>query len=161
MTTLYCCISEIFFQMFTNIFYVLFCVRDPGYGAGGLGDWSRVHVRHAEAAADDHLGGGQGAHPDLPQQPGPGRGRGARRRRRGELPHDGDRVRGLAIIFLLTSKYISSDTRSMTSATMCPTWRGLRRRRRRRTGTSTRRRANYYRSTLTQKNMEYALIDFR
>ena len=48
--------------------------RHPGDGAGGLGDWSRVHIRHPEAAAHHHLGVREASHPDLPQQPGPGPG---------------------------------------------------------------------------------------
>ena len=35
---------------------------DPGDAAGGLGDWSRVHLRHQEAAAHDHFRRGQGPH---------------------------------------------------------------------------------------------------
>lgn len=38
---------------------------------GRLGDRSRVHVRDAEAAADDHVGLGQEAHTDVPQLAGP------------------------------------------------------------------------------------------
>ena len=33
----------------------------------GFGDRPRVHVRDAEAAADDHERGGQGADPDVPE----------------------------------------------------------------------------------------------
>ena len=35
---------------------------DPGDAAGGIGDWSRLHIRHQEAAAHDHLRRGEGAH---------------------------------------------------------------------------------------------------
>lgn len=35
---------------------------DPGDAPGGLGDWSRVHIRHQEAAAHDHIRRGEGAH---------------------------------------------------------------------------------------------------
>ena len=35
---------------------------DPGDAACGFGDWSRVHLRHQEAAADDHLRRGEGPH---------------------------------------------------------------------------------------------------
>ena len=35
---------------------------DPGDAAGGLGDWSRLHIRHQEAPAHDHLRRGEGAH---------------------------------------------------------------------------------------------------
>lgn len=33
--------------------------------ARGLGDRSRVHIRHPQAAAHDHLGGWQSSDPDL------------------------------------------------------------------------------------------------
>lgn len=39
--------------------------RHAGHVAGGIGDWSRVHVRHAEASADDHLGGRKNSHPNM------------------------------------------------------------------------------------------------
>lgn len=45
--------------------------RHPGDAAGGLRDGTRVHVCDAEAAADDHVGGGQGSHPDVPELAGP------------------------------------------------------------------------------------------
>ena len=35
--------------------------------AGGQRDGPRLHVRDAEAAAHDHVRGGQGPHPDVPQ----------------------------------------------------------------------------------------------
>lgn len=39
--------------------------------AGGLGDGPRLYFRDAQAAADDHVGGGQGADPDVPELAGP------------------------------------------------------------------------------------------
>ena len=41
--------------------------RNSGDVAGGERDGPRLHLRDAEAAADDHLGGGKGADPDVPQ----------------------------------------------------------------------------------------------
>lgn len=38
-----------------------------GSAPGGQRDGSRVHVCHAQASAHDHVGDGQGAHPDVPQ----------------------------------------------------------------------------------------------
>jgi hypothetical protein len=38
-----------------------------GDAASCIGNRPRVHVRNTEAAADDHVGGRQGPHPDVPQ----------------------------------------------------------------------------------------------
>lgn len=61
----------------------------PGDAVGGLRDGPRVHVRDAEAAADDHVGGGQGADPDVPELTGS-----AERSTDGRPAHECDRVRG-------------------------------------------------------------------
>lgn len=53
--------------------------RHAGDAVGGIGDGPCVHLCHTKAAADDHFGGGQGAHPDVPQQSRSTRGRFRRR----------------------------------------------------------------------------------
>lgn len=40
--------------------------RNTGDAAGGLRDRPRLHLRDAQAAADDHQRGGEGTHPNLP-----------------------------------------------------------------------------------------------
>lgn len=45
--------------------------RHAGDAAGGLRDRPRLHVRHPQAAAHDHVRGGEGADPDVPQLAGP------------------------------------------------------------------------------------------
>lgn len=62
--------------------------RDSGDAAGGQRDGARLHICHAQAAADDHIGGGQAAHTDVPQFAGSAK---CRRRR---SAHVRDRLRG-------------------------------------------------------------------
>lgn len=58
-----CCL----FVLFITGIWTVNTYRHASYVAGGLRNRSRVHVCDPQAATDDHVGGGQGAHPDLPK----------------------------------------------------------------------------------------------
>lgn len=63
--------------------------RHPSDAAGRLRDRPRVHICDAQTAANDHLRGGQTAHPDVPQFAGS-----AERRDDRRPTHVGHRLRG-------------------------------------------------------------------
>lgn len=61
--------------------------RHPSHATGRLRNWTRLHVRHPQTAADDHFRSGQGADSDLPQLTG-------RTAQRAGSTHERHRLRG-------------------------------------------------------------------